>query len=52
MKNSLAGGLNCSVPVAEEIIKAAKLGPTARAQELSLPEWERLYKAALKRELL
>jgi 16S rRNA (adenine1518-N6/adenine1519-N6)-dimethyltransferase len=52
MKNSLAGGLNCSVPVAEEIIKAAKLGPTARAQELSLPEWERLYKAAMKRELL
>jgi 16S rRNA (adenine1518-N6/adenine1519-N6)-dimethyltransferase len=52
MKNSLAGGLNCNVPVAEELLKQAKLAPTARAQELSLPEWERLYQAAMKLELL
>ncbi|MBW4061101.1 ribosomal RNA small subunit methyltransferase A [Candidatus Saccharibacteria bacterium] len=52
LKNSLAGGLNCSVEHAAAMIKKAKLQPTARAQELDLSSWVRLYKAALAAELL
>jgi 16S rRNA (adenine1518-N6/adenine1519-N6)-dimethyltransferase len=52
LKNSLAGGLNVSIELAGEIIAAAKLKPTARAQELSLAEWQRLYKQVLERELI
>jgi 16S rRNA (adenine1518-N6/adenine1519-N6)-dimethyltransferase len=52
LRNSLAGGLNTTTDCAAELLKTAKIGPTARAQELSLPEWERLYKAAVKRELI
>ena len=46
LKNSLAGGLGVSSEVAVGLLEAAGLAPTARAQELSLPEWERLYRAA------
>ena len=52
LKNSLAGGLNCTTEVAVELIRDAKLQPTARAQELDLAAWERLYKLALKAELI
>lgn len=43
LKNSLAGGLR--IPPAEitELLKAVGIGPSARAQELSLPQWEKLY---------
>jgi 16S rRNA (adenine1518-N6/adenine1519-N6)-dimethyltransferase len=52
LKNSLAGGLNLSPELATELIANAKLQPTARAQELDLKSWERLYKAARRREVL
>lgn len=52
LKNSLAGGLNCTQEVMVEVLKKARLSPTARAQELSLPEWERLYKQTIKAKLL
>lgn len=52
LKNSLAGGLNASVAVTSQLLDQAKLAPTARAQELSLSEWERLYQSAEKRGLL
>ncbi len=52
LKNSLAGGLNVSSQTIEEILEQTKLSPLARAQELSLGDWERLYKMAIKRELL
>ena len=52
LRNALAGGLNCTPERAEAILSAAKLVPTARAQELGLPEWERLYHAALEQDLL
>lgn len=52
LKNSLSGGLNVSIEVATELIAAAGLSPTARAQELSLAEWRQLYEAAITRELL
>ncbi len=52
LKNALAGGLNISSESVVELLKAAKLGETARAQELDLAAWERLYKVALKREYI
>jgi 16S rRNA (adenine1518-N6/adenine1519-N6)-dimethyltransferase len=52
LKNSLAGGLNLSSELASELLTTAKLKPTARAQELDLGNWERLYKGAARREIL
>lgn len=52
LKNSLAGSLNLSPELAIELIAAAGLGATARAQELGLPEWQRLYDEAMSRGLL
>ncbi len=52
LKNALAGGLNCSVDCAAEVLAAAAIPLTARAQELSLGEWELLYRAAVDRELV
>jgi 16S rRNA (adenine1518-N6/adenine1519-N6)-dimethyltransferase len=52
LKNSLAGGLNISIELAIKLIGGAKISPTARAQELSLSEWERLYAQVMKQELL
>lgn len=43
LKNALSGGLNVEGILAEKWLKAAKLKPTARAQELSLADWHRLY---------
>ncbi|HSX01894.1 MAG TPA: 16S rRNA (adenine(1518)-N(6)/adenine(1519)-N(6))-dimethyltransferase RsmA [Candidatus Saccharimonadia bacterium] len=52
LKNALAGGLNCSADCAVEIIAAAGIAPLARAQELALPEWDRLYQVAIARGLI
>jgi len=52
LKNSLAGGLNMSMELAAELLDAAGLEPTARAQELSLPEWEQLYRTVVDAELI
>jgi len=43
LKNSLAGGLGCTVETAVELLAAANLKPTARAQELAIADWQRLY---------
>ena len=43
LKNSLAGGLNITIDLAADIIEMAELAPTARAQELSMRDWKRLY---------
>lgn len=48
LKNSLAGGLNCSLDLATKLVETAGLELTARAQELGMLEWERLYKVATK----
>jgi len=45
LRNSLAGGLAITNAQAIELIAAADLRETARAQELSLVEWQRLYQA-------
>lgn len=52
LKNALAGGLNLSSEFAIKLIADAKLAPTARAQELDLKSWQRLYKLAEKHQLL
>ena len=52
LKNSLSGGLNIGMEAATELISAAGLYPTVRAQELSLDEWQQLYIVATKRKLL
>lgn len=52
LKNSLAGGLNISLELSTKLIAAADLLPTARAQELGLPQWERLYRGATAANLL
>lgn len=52
LKNSLAGGLNISIGTAAELVGGAGLRPTARAQELALHDWERLYVAALAQKII
>ena len=52
LKNSLAGGLNMSIELAAKLIKQAGLPANARAQELGLPEWERLYQAVVAADVL
>jgi len=52
LKNSLAGGLNLSSEFTTDLLAKAKLSPTARAQELTLKQWQKLYETALKREVL
>ncbi len=52
LKNALAGGLNISVLAAAEVISQADLLPAARAQELSLAQWQQLYRRMMKRGLL
>lgn len=52
LKNALAGGLNISMELAVEMIAKSKLPPMARAQELSLNDWERLYREAVKRDVV
>lgn len=47
LRNSLAGGLHVTSQQAIELITAAGLNDTARAQELSLLQWKALYDAAL-----
>jgi 16S rRNA (adenine1518-N6/adenine1519-N6)-dimethyltransferase len=43
LQNSLSGGLAIGKQETAELLKAADIPPTARAQELSLEEWHQLY---------
>ncbi len=52
LKNALSGGLNLTSELAVELIAEAELAPTARAQELDLTAWRRLYELALKRDII
>jgi 16S rRNA (adenine1518-N6/adenine1519-N6)-dimethyltransferase len=52
LKNSLAGGLNISMELSQKLLETANISATARAQELSIGEWEHLYTAALDLKLL
>ncbi len=52
LKNSLSGGLNLSTDLTMQLLDEAGLEPMARAQELSLGQWERLYRAAVAHDLV
>ncbi len=52
LKNSLSGGLNLAPEFAAVLIARAKLPATARAQELDLKAWKRLYRVAMEASIL
>lgn len=52
LKNSLAGGLNITVEAAAQMLLAADIASQARAQELDLPSWQRLYNEAAAKEFI
>ena len=52
LRNALAGGLNISLELSATVVAAAHLESTVRAQELALPDWQRLYQVAIERELI
>ena len=52
LKNSLSGGLNISLELADQIIKKAKLPANARAQELNMDQWKNLYRQAVAAEVV
>lgn len=43
LRSSLSGGLQISKPEADTLLASAKISPDARAQELSLNDWHKLY---------
>jgi len=45
LRNNLASGFNISAEAARAALKRSKLSETARAQELSIPDWIRLINA-------
>lgn len=47
LRNSLSGGLHIGTEKVEELLKQAQIKPTARAQELGIDAWRKLYEAAL-----
>ena len=52
LRNSLAGGLDSSPEVIQELLGSAKISPTARAQELTMEDWKSLYDNALSMRLI
>lgn len=52
LKNALSGGFNISTETAAELLEVSGIGAMARAQELDLTAWERLYRQALERGLI
>lgn len=46
LRGSLSGGLGISKDQADRLLKRSGIDPDARAQELSLKQWHRLYRAA------
>jgi len=52
LRNSLSGGLRLDPKVAEEILRNSNIAPNVRAQELSMPEWESLYRSLIRANLL
>ncbi len=52
LRNSLAGGLNASPELVSQLLAQAGIASTARAQELELADWQRLYEEAMHQGLL
>ena len=47
LRNSISGGLGITSSDTEKLLEKAEIKPTARAQELSMNDWHRLYLASL-----
>lgn len=47
LRNSISGGLGIEASLVENLLEDCRLKPTARAQELSLKDWQGLYSQAL-----
>lgn len=45
LRSSLSGGLGISKDQADDLLKKAGINPAARAQELSLESWNKIYQA-------
>ena len=52
LKNSLAGGLRLKINVVEALIKESGVKSHARAQELSMEEWQSLYETFSNKQVL
>jgi 16S rRNA (adenine1518-N6/adenine1519-N6)-dimethyltransferase len=52
LKNSLGGGLNLDPGLTLAILSESDIAPTARAQELAMEQWGRLYQACVSRKVL
>ena len=52
LRNSFAGGLGLESDIVERLLNDAVINPTARAQELSLEDWSRLYRCAIDQSLI
>jgi 16S rRNA (adenine1518-N6/adenine1519-N6)-dimethyltransferase len=51
LRNSLSGGLGVNKPIVEELLSAANIDSSQRAQELSLTQWYALYQAMLEMQV-
>lgn len=52
LRNSLSGGLNITKPDCVELLAKASISPQARAQELSLSDWQNLYGEAIRQMII
>lgn len=47
LRSSIAAGLRISKPAAEELLRHVDIDPNARAEDLSIADWQRLAKDAV-----
>ena len=47
LRSSIAAGLHITKPAAEELLRHANIDPSARAEDLSIADWQRLAKDAV-----
>lgn len=52
LRNSLAGGLGIETSKVLELLETSGIAPTARAQELSMQDWDNLYNHCLSGEII
>jgi 16S rRNA (adenine1518-N6/adenine1519-N6)-dimethyltransferase len=52
LRNSLAGGLGIETSMVLELLETSVVAPTARAQELSMQDWENLYNNCLSAKII
>jgi 16S rRNA (adenine1518-N6/adenine1519-N6)-dimethyltransferase len=52
LRNSLAGGLGIETSMVLELLETSGVAPTARAQELSMQDWENLYNHCLSAKII